>query len=193
MKNGVWDSWALSYIIDSTIDIFEALLELSILPAINMFWAIFILSYNFDFSGFYLYLSLMYMCAVVFSVITMILRIFYSIDGIIIVATNYYFEEPVQMRMMRHFNQFDNDSLNLLFSLFIYFEYLLLGNERLSALSDIVFGLLLVWHPVTFAFSWYYLIQIPIELLLDFFIFPLFQMFNAPLVIWISIYLNDIN
>ena len=158
MKNGVWDSWALSYIIDSTIDIFEALLELSILPAINMFWAIFILSYNFDFSGFYLYLSLMYMCAVVFSVITMILRVFYSIDGIIIVATNYYFEEPVQMRMMRHFNQFDNDSLNLLFSLFIYFEYLLLGNERLSALSDIVFGLLLVWHPVTFAFSWYYLI-----------------------------------
>lgn len=95
MKNGVYDSWALAYVIDSTLDIFETLAELAIMPAFNLFWAIFLLTYNFNFSGFYLYWSVMYMWAIVFSVIAMILRIYYSIDGIIIVATNYYFGEPV--------------------------------------------------------------------------------------------------
>ena len=118
---------------------------------------------------------------------------YYGLDGIIVVMTNYFFGEPVQMTMIRQFNAYDNDSFNLLFSLFIYFEYLLLGNERISAISDIVMGLILVWHPVTLAFSPYYLVQIPVELFLDFFIFPLFQMFNAPLVIWTSIYFNEIN
>ena len=168
------DTWANAFIIDSVIDIFESLIEMSFLPGLNLFWAIFIISYNFNFQGFYLYWALLYMVAILFSVVTMILRVFYSIDNIIIVATNMVFGEPVQMKMIRQFNKYDNDSINQLFQLFIYFEYLLLGNERLSALSDIFYALVLIWHPVTFAFSFYYLCQIPIELVLDFFVFPLF-------------------
>ena len=163
------------------------------MPLFNLFWCIFLLTYNFDFSTFYLYWSVMYFWAIAFSMLTQVLRMYYGLDGIIVVMTNYFFGEPVQMTMIRQFNAYDNDSFNLLFSLFIYFEYLLLGNERISAISDIVMGLILVWHPVTLAFSPYYLVQIPVELFLDFFIFPLFQMFNAPLVIWTSIYFNEIN
>ena len=71
--------------------------SLLIMPAFNLFWIIFLLTYNFNFSGFYLYWSVLCMSAIAFSIVSMILRIYYGLDGIIVVATNYFFGEPVQM------------------------------------------------------------------------------------------------
>jgi len=68
--------------------------------------------------------------------------------------------------------------------LILFAEQLLLGNKRLGMYNNIFLAIVLSLHPISFMFSWYYLFQVPINVLLDVFIYPWFPQFDTPQIDW---------
>jgi len=45
-------------------------------------------------------------------------------------------------------------------------------------------AVVLALHPITLPFSWFFLFQIPGQLLLDVLVYPLFPMYDTPYIDW---------
>ena len=56
----------------------------------------------------------------------------------------------------------------------IWWEQLIFGNRRSQLYANIMMWFVLQLHPLTSMFAWFFLFQVPIGMLLELFLYPLF-------------------
>lgn len=61
---------------------------------------------------------------------------------------------------------------------------MLFGNKRSMLYANILMAAVLSLHPITFVISWFFLFQVPIQILLEAFIYPWFPQYDTPYVPW---------
>ena len=66
----------------------------------------------------------------------------------------------------------------------IYFEQLVFGNRRSMLYANIMMFLALAIHPLTFIPSWFFLFQIPIGIIFETIVYPIFPQYDTPYVPW---------
>ena len=65
-----------------------------------------------------------------------------------------------------------------------YWLQLLFGNKRSNIWFNLLMAVVLSLHPVSFMFSWYFLFQVPLQTILDIFVYPFVPQYDTPFVDW---------
>lgn len=78
------------------------------------------------------------------------------------------------------FNGFGADGENAWLQVLVYLEQLLIGNKRLALYNNMMMATVLALHPISLPFSFYFLGQLPFQLVLDIWIYPFFPQLDIP-------------
>lgn len=66
----------------------------------------------------------------------------------------------------------------------ISLEQLFFGNKRLALYANVLMGIALSLHPITFFVAVYYIAQTPIEVLMDLIIYLIYPWMDTPPIDW---------
>jgi hypothetical protein len=66
----------------------------------------------------------------------------------------------------------------------IWWEQLLFGNRRSHLYMNIIMAIVFSLHPMTMIIGWFFLFQVPIGLLFEAVVYPLFPQYDTPYIPW---------
>ena len=66
----------------------------------------------------------------------------------------------------------------------VYLEQLLVGNKKFKMIANGILGAALSQHPKTLPYGVFYLIQVPIEIVLEYILFMWWPQYEVPYVPW---------
>lgn len=75
----------------------------------------------------------------------------------------------------------DEDSL---IKTLLYLEQLFIGNKRLNFYANLMMSIVSSFHPITLPIGMYYITQLPIQMILDLIVYPVWPQFDTPQIPW---------
>lgn len=122
------------------------------------------------------------MCGLLFWDVTLVLRAVYAIVNLEYLVNKYdassYSTIVFLNPLLVNFSSLDTVET------VIWWEQFLFGNKRSALYGNLVMAFVLTLQPMTFMLSWWFLFQIPVQLLLDVVVYPLYPWFDTPYVPW---------
>jgi len=52
--------------------------------------------------------------------------------------------------------------------------------------ANLMMGFVLSFHPMTFMLAWFFWAQVPVQLMLDTVVYPIFPQFDQPYIPWVQ-------
>lgn len=108
----------------------------------------------------------------------------YAAINSVYIQTRYDPTKYVTIQFGTFFNAFNTTGENGWLQTLVYIEQLLVGNKRLALYNNIMMAIVLALHPISLPFAFYYIGQLPFQLILDIIVYPLFPQFDIPQVPW---------
>lgn len=108
----------------------------------------------------------------------------YAVVNSVYIQTRYDTLNPVKIQFGTLFNAFSGTGENAWLESLIYLEQLFIGNKRLALYNNIIMATALALHPITLPFAFYFIGQLPFQIILDVFVYPFFPQFDTPQVPW---------
>ena len=168
------------YRIDAETEIVIGLVNVFAALFFNISTALYILELNIN--NDYFYVAILQMVGTLFYVYTQIVIIFYAFFNLEVVLAKYDIKNWVQLEFTSTASiMFENYTpLGLL----VYLDQLLLGNKRLAFYGNLVMGATLFLFPISSMWSWYYVVQLPLDFFMEFLLYPLFPEYDLPYIRW---------
>ena len=136
-----------------------------------------------DNDGFYTVIGIFQIFAAVFYAYALLVRVVYDVYNGLVIASSANLNNHIMIRYMKAWNYFTPEYESLS-GFVVWLEQMVLGNKRMLVYANTMMGFTMMMHPITFIFAQYYIAQLPIEFGLDMILYPIYPMYDEPIVQW---------
>lgn len=112
----------------------------------------------------------------------------YAVVNSTYIQTRYDTVNYVKIKFGTLFNSFGGSGENAWLETLVYVEQLLIGNKRLAIYNNIIMAVALALHPISLPFAFYFIGQLPFQIVLDVFVYPFFPQFDTPQIPWYEVF-----